>query len=411
MIKVGLMGFGTVGMGVYKVVNSKRKEWINTLGEDIEVKRILVKDLEKKRKLNINKNLLTDNAKEILDDKEIDIIIEVMGGMIPAYEYICYALKHNKHVITANKEVVSKYLEEFLELAEKNNKSFLFEASVGGGIPIIKPLNQISLINDITEIKGILNGTSNFILTKMMDNCASFSESLLLAQELGYAEANPKADIEGDDAARKLSILTSLAFKTKISTDSMLYRGISSIDKIDVLNFKSMNKSVKLIATAIKEDKRISAAIEPVLVDESSQFANVKDNFNMVSIIGNTVQELQFYGRGAGEEPTANAVVCDMIDIVGYTYFIPKLRESKEKYIIDMKVFKGDYYFRISTSKQKEIENVISLLDKSNIKYEVLEKTHDFVLKIKSICTDDMEMFISKIKKSYDNFCYVRIDK
>ncbi len=331
MIRVGLMGLGTVGSGVYKIINNKKEYLTNLLNEDIEIKKILVKDLNKKRKINVNKKLLTDNARDILEDPEINIVIEVMGGMSPAFEYICNALKNGKHVVTANKATVSNHLGDFLNLAKDNNKKFLFEASVGGGIPIIKSLNQVAAINDITQIKGILNGTSNFILTKMMDNCASFNDSLALAKELGYAESNPKDDIEGDDAARKLSILSSLGFKTKVSTENILYRGISSIDKVDVLNFKNMNKSVKLIDIAIKNDKRISASVEPVLIEENSQFANVKDCFNMISITGSTVQELQFYGQGAGEEPTANAVVCDIIDIVKSTDIVSKFHENKQQ--------------------------------------------------------------------------------
>ena len=409
MIKVGLMGFGTVGTGVYKIINSKLEELRNILKEDIEIKKILVRDLNKKRKVTVNKNLLTINARDILDDPEISIVVEVMGGMSPTYEYICSAIKNGKHVVTANKEVVSKHLGDFLNLAKDNNKKFLFEASVGGGIPIIKSLNQVASINDITQIKGILNGTSNFILTKMMDNCASFNDSLALATELGYAEANPKDDIEGDDAARKLSILSSLAFKTKVSTESILYRGITSIDKVDVLNFKSMNTSVKLIATAIRKDQRISASVEPVLIGENSQFANVKDSFNMISITGSTVQELQFYGQGAGEKPTANAVVCDIIDIVKSTDIVSKLQENKEVYSIDAQIHNGDYYLRVTTSGDKENEEIINFLNKSKLEYEVLDAKCNFVLKIKSIYTDDMENFISKFKLSYNNFCYVRI--
>lgn len=409
MIKVGLMGLGTVGTGVYKIINSKKEYLTNILKEDIEIQKILVRDLNKKRMVSVNKKLLTDNARDILDNPEINIVVEVMGGISPAYEYICCALKNGKHVVTANKEVVSQNLKYFLDLAESSNKRFLFEASVGGGIPIIKSLSQIASINDITQVKGILNGTSNFILTKMMDNCASFNDSLALAKELGYAEANPKDDIEGNDAARKLSILSSLAFKTKVSTECMIYRGISSIDKIDVLHFKSMNKSIKLMATAIRNDKRISAAVEPVLIEENSQFANVKDGFNMISITGNTVQELQFYGQGAGEKPTANAVVCDIIDVIKNTYDVHILQESKEEYNIYEQIFNGDYYLRVLTNGEKENEDIINLLSKSNFKYEILENTYNFVLKIKSVYTDEMESFISEFKTYYDNFCYVRI--
>lgn len=409
MLKVGLMGLGTVGMGVYKIIDSKKEELANVLKEDIEIKKILVKNLNKKRNIDIDRKLLTDNAKDILDDSEIDVVVEVIGGMSPAYEYICCALKKDKHVVTANKEVVANYMEELLDLAEKNNKRFLFEASVGGGIPIIKSLSQIVSINDITQIKGILNGTSNFILTKMMDSCTSFSDSLAIAKELGYAEANPKDDIEGDDVARKLSILSSLAFKTKVGTECILYRGISSIDKVDILNFKSMNKSVKLIATAMRNDKRISAAVEPVLIGENSQFAHVKDSFNMISITGSTVQELQFYGRGAGEKPTANAIVCDVIDVIKSTYRVHRFQENKKEYKIDAHIFKGDYYFRVVTSGEKENEDIIELLNKHNLEYEVLENTCNFILKIKSIYTSDMEKFVFKFKMHYDNFCYVRI--
>ncbi|WP_115641129.1 homoserine dehydrogenase [Clostridium putrefaciens] len=405
------MALGTVGLGVYKIINSKKEQISNILSEDIEIKKILVKNLNKKRNTIVNKDLLTDNYKDILDDPEINIVVEVIGGMNPAFEYIKSALKRGKHVVTANKEVVANYLEELLELSEKNNKRIFFEASVGGGIPIIKSLSQIALINDITQIKGIINGTSNFILTKMVDDCTSFNDSLALAKELGYAEANAKDDVEGDDVARKLSILSSLAFKTKVSAESILYRGISSIDKIDILNFKNMNKSIKLIATAIKDDNRISACVEPTLIEENSQFATVNNCFNMISITGNTVQELQFYGQGAGEKPTANAVVSDIIDAIKPTYSVCSLKKYKEKYDIDAHIFNGDYYFRVTTSGEKENEDIINLLIKSKISYEILEKTCNLVLKIKSIYEDKMDKFISKFKTRYENFCYVRIAK
>lgn len=409
MIKIALMGFGTVGVGIYKIIENKKDDLINILNEDLEIKKILVRDITKIRKITVDKSLLTSNPNEILDDPEIDIIVEVIGGMNPTYEYICRALANGKHVVTANKEVVSEHLQELLELAKENNKKFLFEASVGGGIPIIKELKQIAAINDITEIKGILNGTSNFILSQMMSKNISFKESLSLAQELGYAEANPVNDIEGNDAARKLSILSSIAFKTNIDKKHVEYRGISSIDKVDIFNFKNMNKSVKLMATAMLENTEICACVEPVLLSEKSQFYKVEDNNNMVSVIGDNIQNLQFFGRGAGEKPTANAIVGDIIDIIKQTCHECRIvyKKSKHKVISQKQI--SNYYFRVTSSNEKQNEVITDLLDKKNLRYEIIEHTQDWVLIIKSIDVDDMKSVASQLKINNIDFCYVRI--
>lgn len=411
MIKIGLLGFGTVGSGVYEILNDKKKELKNILDDDIEVEKILVRDLDKKRIVNVNRrDLLTTNVKDILDNEEIDIVVEVMGGIQPAYDYMCSALNSGKHVVTANKEVVSKYIEKIFEISEQNNRKFLFEASVGGGIPIIKSLNQISAINKITNIKGIMNGTTNYILTKMMDNSLSLNDALKLAQKLRYAELDPKDDIEGDDVARKLSILSTLAFNVKVNKENIAYRGISAIDKVDIKNFKAMKKSIKLMANATKNNTSITAYVEPVLVDDVSCFASVKDNYNMIAITGNTVQELQFYGAGAGKDPTANAVVCDIIDIFKIKDSIFELRKNQDEYSINYNMGEANYYFRVTAKNENEHKQIDNLLKKFDLKYETLKSGNELVFKIKSVNIEEMNEFILEVKMKFDNYCYARID-
>lgn len=409
-MKIGLLGLGTVGSGVFEILNDRKGQLEKVYGETIEISRALVKNREKKRDIYSKSDFLTNDPYEILDDASIDLVVEAIGGIEEAHTYIQYALNKGKHVVTANKAVVAKHMDDLLTLAEKNHRAFLFEASVGGGIPLIKPLKQCTLINKFTEIKGILNGTSNFILTKMMEEDVDFQEALKIAQELGYAEADPKDDIGGNDVARKLAILTTIAFQNNTKLEDVQYRGISNISKRDIKTFKQMGYSIKLIGKAIVEEKKICALVEPVLMKNTSQFEKVKNAYNMVLLKGNNVGELRLYGEGAGKKATANAVVCDIIDVItdGCTKNTI-LREEKFK-AADTKFFEGKYYIRITEINRAIKQEMDDLLKNKQVSYSIAEK-EDFTIVTREIQGDVIEDIIKRLHAYGLSFFYARIEE
>jgi len=309
MIKIGLLGLGTVGSGIYDILTDKKFMIEKCTNKKVEITKILVRNLNKDRNIVVNKSILTDNPYDIIEDPEIDIIVEVMGGIEEPYKYIKQALENGKHVVTANKAVLSEHLYELNSIAKKSNRAILFEASVAGGIPIIKALNEMIVLNNITEIKGILNGTTNFILSKMTEEKTDFSETLKLAQDLGYAEADPTDDIEGYDAARKMAILSSIAFDRVVNINDVECRGITEISAFDIDFIKNFGFTVKLLGNASVLESNLSAQVEPVLIDKNSIMANVGNANNIVLLNGDIVGELQFYGQGAGKNPTTNNLV------------------------------------------------------------------------------------------------------
>lgn len=409
MVKVGLLGLGTVGSGVYEILNDDNNNFKKLLGTDISIKKVLVNNIDKKRNIHISRDLLTTDPYEILHDKDIDIIVEVMGGIDYAYEYICEAFKNNKHVVTANKAVVAKYMDSLLFHANKYDKGLLFEASVAGGIPIIKPLKQNVRINHISEIKGILNGTTNFILTKMAEDGLDFKEALALAQELGFAEADPTDDIEGYDVKRKLAILSSIAFNNQIDVDSIKCNGITKISSFDISMFKKLGACVKLVGSALCKENNVSACVEPVLVSKNSTMATVKDAFNLVSLLGDTIGQLQFYGQGAGKKPTANAVVCDIYDIISGQYKTDHFIQQGEKKQANLDLFNSKYYLRVST---KNISKILNLLDKNSIKkFTIMSVKNNLVLITDDTDAQSMEVISSQLKTLGKDFCIVRLEK
>lgn len=315
MVNIGLLGMGTVGTGVVEVLEKNSDLIYQRTGEKIYIKKILVNDQTKKRSVDIS-NKLTVKPEEILNDDEIHIIVELIGGFQPAYDYIKKALEKKKHVVTANKEVISKCGRELLEIANDNGVALLFEASVGGGIPVIRPLRYCLSGNKITEIVGIINGTTNYILSEMLDKSAPFEDVLRRAQELGYAESDPTADIEGFDAARKLAILSSLAFDSEIHPDDIHTEGITNITDKDILYAKSNGYIIKLLAISRLIEGGIEARVSPVLLPITHPLANVMGVFNSIMIKGYPIGEVIFYGQGAGKEPTASAVVGDIMEII-----------------------------------------------------------------------------------------------
>lgn len=312
------MGFGTVGSGVVELMDKNRDSIVERSGQNsLEVKYILdIRDFPD----SIYKDKLVKDFNVILNDDDVKIVVETMGGLKPAYEFVKKCLEKGKSVVTSNKELVAQKGFELLENARKNNANFLFEASVGGGIPIIRPLSQCLAANEIDEIAGILNGTTNFILTKMINEGESFDSALKTAQELGYAEKDPTADVEGHDACRKICILASLAYGRHIYPEFVSCEGITKISLADVAYAKSRGYVIKLIANAKRmPDGKISACVGPAFVREHSQLGSVEDVFNAILVRGNATGDVIFYGKGAGKLPTASAVVADVIDCAKHT--------------------------------------------------------------------------------------------
>ena len=313
-IKVGLLGLGTVGTGVYKLIGRRSEEMQQKTGAALEIKKILVHNMKKVRQ-GVDQNLLTDQWKEIIEDDEIQIVIEVMGGIEPTKTMITEALKAGKNVVSANKDLIAEYGKELNDAAKEGSADFLFEAAVAGGIPIIRPLKQCLEGNQIDEIMGIVNGTTNYILTKMFEDGMDFTEALAKATELGYAEADPTADVEGLDAGRKVAIMATSAFHSQVKFSDVYTEGITKITAADVNYAKEMGNVIKLIGIARNTSNGIEAGVYPMMIDKKHPLATVRDSFNAVFVHGDAVGDTMFYGRGAGELPTASAVVGDVMDV------------------------------------------------------------------------------------------------
>ena len=316
VIKAALLGLGTVGTGVYKVLKNQKDEMTAKIGCQVEIKKILVRNLEKAASKVEDKSVLTNNWEEIVNDPEIEIVIELIGGLEPAKTYIMDALHAGKHVVSANKDLIAVHGNELLQAAEEKKVDFLFEAAVAGGIPIIRPLKQCLAGNHMTEVMGIVNGTTNFILTKMTQEGMEFKDALALATELGYAEADPTADIEGLDAGRKVAILASVAFNSRVVFNDVYTEGIAKITAKDIRYAKEMGRDIKLLGVARNTEDGIEAYVCPMLIPSSHPLATVNDSYNAVFVHGDAVEDAMFFGRGAGELPTASAVVGDVFDIV-----------------------------------------------------------------------------------------------
>lgn len=306
------MGHGVVGSGVAEILTTHKQKLFASIGEEIYVKKIL--DLREFPDSPLA-DRFTKNFDDILNDLEIRVVVEVMGGLTPAYDYVKRCLKAGKSVVTSNKELVAAHGAELLAIAKEENANFLFEASVGGGIPIIRPMNQCLVANIVDEIAGILNGTTNFILTKMIEDGMQFDDALKLAQELGFAERNPAADIEGHDACRKICILASLAFGKHVYPEWVHTEGITKITLDDVKYAEAFSSVIKLIGKVKRlEDGKIDIIVAPMLVPNKSQLANIDYEFNGIMVRGDCTGDVVFYGKGAGKLPTASAVVADVID-------------------------------------------------------------------------------------------------
>ena len=318
-INIGIIGFGYIASCVFSLIQRQKDYLAKKIKKNLNIKRIAEKDL-KKIEASSMKGLkdikVSSNADDVLEDESIDIIVELIGGINPAYDYVYKALSSGKYVVTANKDLIANRGGELLAVAERNNVDILFEASVGGGIPIIGPLNSSLASNNISKIVGIVNGTTNYILTRMEKDNLSFDDALKKAQELGYAEkANPSSDIEGYDAACKLAILSSIAFNSRVTLNDVYREGITDVSSDDIKNALDMGYRIKLLAIGIEENGEISVRVHPALIPTSHILASIEDTFNAVYVYGNYVGEMMSYGRGAGDRPTASSVVGDIIKI------------------------------------------------------------------------------------------------
>ena len=313
-INIALLGAGTVGGGVYRLIKENREEFKDRTGAVINVKKVLVRDMSKDRP-GFDKAVLTDDFNEIISDKDIEIVVELMGGLHPALEYVTESLKAGKQVVTANKDLIAEHGELIGNLAEQMGSDLLFEAAVAGAIPIIRPLKQSMAGNNISEIMGIVNGTTNYILTKMSETGMSYSDALAKETELGYAEADPTADVEGYDAGRKVAIMATIAFHSRVVFNQVYTEGITKITADDIRYAKEFGYVIKLVGVAKQTENGIEAKVHPMLIPEDHPLAGVRDSYNAVFVHGDAMEDITFMGRGAGMMPTASAVMGDVIDV------------------------------------------------------------------------------------------------
>lgn len=342
-VKLGILGMGTVASGLINIIKFNESKLIGTLNKKLTVSKVLVKSLDKKRNVNLTQDVFTLDAYEVINHEDVQILVELIGGINPAYEYIKAALNSKKHVVTANKALIATHGEELEKLAEENGVKLMYEASVAGGIPIINTISDNLAANDFEQITGIINGTTNYILTQMTDNGLEYDAAVKEAQRLGFAEADPSSDVEGDDAAYKISILSTIAFGQRINIKDIPKEGIAKISKEDISYAKELGYNIKLLASAVKKDNEIELRVHPAFVPENHPLSTVKNEFNAVFLKGNAVGELMFYGRGAGSLPTGSAVLGDIISIVKNSKVESKKRDNSFK--IANKAYKP-YYIR-----------------------------------------------------------------
>ncbi len=370
-VGVAILGLGVVGGGTYKILTEKRDFYKKYHGVDIIVESVLELRKERALALGIDEQKIASNIAEVCSNPEVDIVVEVMGGVDPAKKYVLAALNAGKSVVTSNKELFCKYSHELEKAAKKNNCGLFFEASCVGGVPVIRSLLDNLQGNKITSLLGIINGTTNYILTKMSDGGASYEDVLKEAQSLGYAEANPTADVEGYDAAYKLSILSSLAFHTKIPFGKIYREGITAIDSLDISYGKRLGYTLKLIALGKNTENGIEVRVHPAFIKNSHPLASVNDSYNAVFITGDCVEDVMLYGRGAGALPTGSAIVGDIIYCATHDNFNYSAFKNTPNADPDTKFvsnFKSAYYIRlVARDKAGVLSKVSAVLGKNSI--------------------------------------------
>ena len=366
-VKIALLGLGNVGRGVWKILNSNKEEIQKRSGYEIEVAKVLVRDTKKDRGVIVPEEILTTDFNEILNDKDIKIVIEVMGGIEPAREYMLKAMDKKKHIVTANKMLLATGGDEIFEKADSMGVMFHYEASVAGGIPIINGINESLTANKVEQLYGIVNGTTNYILSKMETEGLSFKAALDEATEKGYAEADPTSDIEGFDAQYKLAILSSLAFGTKIDVENVYREGITNIKAIDMDYAKEFKMVIKLLAIVKDVNGKLELRVHPTMIPKNHPLANVYDSFNAVFIKGNAVGDLMFYGRGAGDLPTGSAVVSDLVSILRSNIDLeninPVVKNNLwDKKIRDIRSVESKYYIRTTVEDKPGVLGEITAI-------------------------------------------------
>lgn len=374
-ISIGLLGLGTVGSGVVKIIENHQDKLIHQIGCPVVIKKVLVQDLHKTRPVEVDASLLTSNADDILHDDDIDVVIEVMGGVAIAKEYLLNALRQGKHVVTANKDLMALHGSELLKVASEHGCDLFYEASVAGGIPILRGLVDGLASDRITQMMGIVNGTTNYILTKMSQEGLAYEKVLKEAQELGFAEADPTSDVEGLDAARKMTILATLGFSMHIDLDDVKVSGISTITEEDLRYGKQLGYTMKLIGFAHREGEKVEVSVQPTFLSDNHPLASVQNEYNAVYVYGEAVGETMFYGPGAGSLPTATAIVSDLVGVVknlrlgvngrsAVTPQFPKqLKDDTEKY--------SKYFLRIHVEDVVGVfAEITSLFAKYGVSFE-----------------------------------------
>ncbi|MEI8389278.1 MAG: homoserine dehydrogenase [bacterium] len=405
-IAIGLLGLGTVGSGVVKVLSKF---------ENIEIKKIAVKNLNKARTVkNLNPEILTDDPASIINDPEIKIVVEVIGGISPALELITQAIQNGKHIITANKELIAKHGKILFELAKKHNVVILYEAAVAGGIPIVMPIVQSLAGNKISKIAGILNGTTNYILTKMEEEGRDFQQVLKEAQTLGYAEADPTGDVEGYDAAYKIAILSSIAFNKRIDINEIYKEGINNISPEDIKHANEFGYKIKLIAMAQSDGDALDIRVHPMLVPKKHPLANINDVLNAIVVEGDAVGRVMFSGPGAGEFPTASSVAGDVLSIAGEIEKtgcpLPIMRckhDDTNAKILDINETKNKYYINVQTENFPGVIGELgTICGKHGINLHgiiqqgvVKDNTASIVLLTESACEKDIRAAVKEISE------------
>ena len=402
---VGMAGFGTVGSSVYQVLKRNAALIHARAGKQIEIKRVVCRKTDKVILQTQGNVIASNDLNSIIDDPSISVVIEVMGGIEPAKTFILNALKNGKNVVTANKALLATHGDEIFTEARKQNRSVFFEASVAGGIPVIKALREGLAGNQISEISGILNGTCNYILSAMHKTPLSFAEALKNAQQLGYAEADPTFDIEGLDTGHKLSILTSLAFGVPFHFDITAVEGIKGISSLDIQFAQKLGFVVKLLATVEKINDRLAYQVAPTLIPQNSILAQVSDAMNAVEIVGDAVGKTLFYGAGAGGEATASAVLADVIDIAKGHKSIVKPDSATVVTFLDNNEKRNKNYIRFNSSSLNDLTNhVLPTLEKHQIVVEKIEEINEnLVLLTQEIDEKTLQKALTELSQTYCN--------
>jgi homoserine dehydrogenase len=373
-MKIGLLGMGTVGTGVLKVLSENYEKISRLTAENIEVTHAVVNDMNKEREVDVSGIQLTENIEDLLN-ADIDIVIEVMGGIETTRDVLIQFLNQGKHVISANKDMLAKHIDELTEAANKNNVAMLYEASVAGGVPIIRTIESSLNANEISEVMGILNGTTNYILSKMTIDGWDYERALQEAQAKGYAEADPTNDVEGIDALRKIVLLSRLSYNRQVNIDEIETAGISNVDVDDLKIAKKQGLIMKLVGKSKFHDEELSISVEPVLLPESHQLASVNYEKNAVYVIGNVVGETMYYGPGAGSLETASAIVSDLINILTYPShynFIPE-EKAQIKNVSDS----TRYFIHAENSADEEAINGEIIAEDQGVTFITPEISHE----------------------------------